>query len=114
MELFERESEERDARRQREAAGKGPERRAFETLSEVTTPVDGWHFTKLQLQGLSSLPFQLERASEGSERECLNCWRKRPSWFRERVRGGGGRRKKSSSSSSVMGSIFEQIGRAHV
>lgn len=50
--------------------------------------------TPVQLHGVESNGFQLERALLGSERELLAWRRKRPSWVRERERCGRKKRKR--------------------
>lgn len=74
-------------RRQR-TAGNGPERLELERSSETTEPVAGSQTTPFHLQGVASLGLQLARAELGSSKPSLACWRYRPSWFRQRMRGG--------------------------
>lgn len=68
--LLGRERYEREVRRQREV-GKGPERSESGRLMEVTAAVRLLQRMPVQLQGVGSRGFQLEREFEGSERRSL-------------------------------------------
>uniref|UniRef100_A0A2P2IQG3 Receptor protein kinase CLAVATA1 n=1 Tax=Rhizophora mucronata TaxID=61149 RepID=A0A2P2IQG3_RHIMU len=84
MQLLENDIEVREERRQRKV-GKGPESCELERSTELTRPVTGSQETPCQLHGVSSRSFHVERAPSGSERPSFTRWRKRPSWFSERV-----------------------------
>jgi len=51
---------------------------------EITEEDEKEQVMPVQLQGVGSREFQLERERFGSSRDCFDWRRKRPSWLRER------------------------------